>query len=153
MHEMTYMTKSSTSFNKQMLDYWVFFKGMYNQRGSLWRFSSTVIVNRGNSCELKPNKNVLARTNEQIYISFRKFSKRTNLGWLFSFFTFGSKRRLVELLSYGEYNQRFISLICFLETARLSVLFLIIVFFSFRRKLHLHNFFCCWKLLITAAAS
>ena len=25
MHEMTYMTKSSTSFNKQMLDYWVFF--------------------------------------------------------------------------------------------------------------------------------
>ena len=33
--------------------------------------------------ELKPKKNLLARANEQIYISFRKFSKRTNLGWLF----------------------------------------------------------------------
>ena len=131
---MTYMTKSSTSFNKQMLDYWVFIKGMYNQRGSLWRFSSTVIVNRGNSCELKPNKNVLARTNEQIYISFRKFSNRTNLGWLFKFLTFGSQRTLVELLSYGEYNQRFISLICFLETAQLSVLFFNHSFFLISKK-------------------
>ena len=29
---------------------------------------------------IEAQKNVLARANEQIYISFRKFSKRTNLG-------------------------------------------------------------------------
>ena len=35
-----YMTKLSTSFNKQLLDYWGFFKEMYYWRGSLWLFSS-----------------------------------------------------------------------------------------------------------------
>ena len=40
----------------------------------------TVIVNRENSCELKLKiKTFLSCVNEQIYTSFRKFSKRTNL--------------------------------------------------------------------------
>ena len=43
-------------------------------------FFRTVIVNRGNSCELKPKKKTfLSCVNEQIYTSFRKFSKGTNL--------------------------------------------------------------------------
>ena len=44
-------------------------------------FLRTVIVNRGNSCELKPKnkKTFLSCVNEQIYSSFRKLSKRTNL--------------------------------------------------------------------------
>ena len=43
-------------------------------------FFRTVIVNRGNSCGLKPKKKAfLSCVNEQIYNSFRKFSKRTNL--------------------------------------------------------------------------
>ena len=58
--------------------------------------------------EAQQKKTFLSRVNEQSYISFRKFSKRTNLGWLFQFFTFGSQRRLVELPSYGEYDQLFI---------------------------------------------
>ena len=35
-----YMTKSRTSFNKQLLGYWVFIKGMYRWRGSLCLSSS-----------------------------------------------------------------------------------------------------------------
>ena len=124
MHEMAYMSKSSTSFNKHLLDYWVFIQGTYSWRGSLWRFSLTVIVNRGNSCKLKPDKkNVFVSRQWADLYQFRKFSKRTNLGWLFQFFTFGSQRRLVELLRYGEYDQLFISVICVLKTAQLSVLF------------------------------
>ena len=42
-------------------------------------FFRKVIVNRGNSCELKPKKKFLSYVNEQIYTSFRKFSKRTHL--------------------------------------------------------------------------
>ena len=43
-------------------------------------FFRTVIVNRGNSYELKPKKKTfLSCVNEQIYTSFRKFSKGTNL--------------------------------------------------------------------------
>ena len=50
-------------------------------------------------------KKFLSCVNEQIYTSFRKFSKRTNLEWHFLIFTFASQRRLLESLSYGEYNQ------------------------------------------------
>ena len=43
-------------------------------------FLRTVIVTRGNSCELKPKKKTfLSCVNEQIYTSFPKFSQRTNL--------------------------------------------------------------------------
>ena len=47
-----YMTKSRASFNKQLLGYWVFIKGMYHWRGSFCLSSSDVIMSRGNSCEL-----------------------------------------------------------------------------------------------------
>ena len=140
---MTYMTKSSTSFNKHVLGYSAF---ITERNIKLTRFPvtfpSTVIVNWGNSCKLKPQKKTfLLRINEQIYISFRKSSKRTNLGWLFQFFTAGSQRRWLELLSYGGYSQLFISVICFLKTTHSSVLFFIINrFFSFRKEVHLHNF-------------
>ena len=66
-------------------------------------------------------KTFLSCINEQIYISLRKSSKRTNAEWHFKMFTFASQRRLVELLSYGEYNHLFISVICFLKTTHLSV--------------------------------
>ena len=43
-------------------------------------FLRTVIMSRGNSCELKPKKKTFfSCVNEQIYISFEKFSKRINL--------------------------------------------------------------------------
>ena len=44
-------------------------------------FLRTVIVNRGNSCELKLKKKYycLASMNRFVYFLFRKFSKRTNL--------------------------------------------------------------------------
>ena len=59
---------------------------------------------------------------EQICIHFRKFSKRTNVDQNFFFcFTFASQCKLFELLSYGEYNQLFTSVICFLKTTHLSV--------------------------------
>ena len=51
------MTKSSTSFNKPFLDYWVSIKGMYNQGISRVSFLRMAIMSRGNSCELKPPKN------------------------------------------------------------------------------------------------
>ena len=35
-----YMTKSRTSFNKKLLNYWIFLKGMYHWRGSLCLSSS-----------------------------------------------------------------------------------------------------------------
>lgn len=54
----------------------------------------------------------------------------------FLIFTFGGQRRLVELLSYGEYNQLFISVVFFVEAAQLSVLFLIInSFFLISKKI------------------
>ena len=75
-------------------------------------FFQTVIVNRGNSCKSKPKKKTfLSFVSEQSYITFfSKFSKRTNLELIF---TFASQSRLLELLSYGEYNQLFISVVCF----------------------------------------
>ena len=47
---------------------------------------------------------------------FSKVSKRTNPEWHFKIFTFANKRGLLELLSYGECNHLFISVICFLKT-------------------------------------
>ena len=56
-------------------------------------------------------KTFLSFVTEQSYISFfSKLSKRTNLELIF---TFASQSRLLELLSYGEYNQLFISVVCF----------------------------------------
>ena len=77
----------------------------------------------------------LSCINEQIYMSLRKSSKRTNPEWHFKIFTFVSQRRLVELLSYGEYNHLFISVICFLKkNSFICSLFLVIDFFSITKK-------------------
>ena len=81
----------------------------------------------------KKNRSFLHCVKEQIHICFRKFSERTNLKLIFfKIFTFASQRRLLELLSYGEYNQLSISVICFLKTTLLSVF--------------IHLFFSCVKL-------
>ena len=54
--------------------------------------------------------------------------------FFFLIFTFASQRRLLELLSYGEYNQLSISVICFLKTTLLSVFIHLFFFFSCRIK-------------------
>ena len=88
----------------------------------------------GNSCKFKPRKKpFLFYVYEQICVHFRKFSKRTNVDQNFFFFTFASQCKLCELLSYGEYNQLFISVICFLKTTHLSV-----------HRLNSLIFFSCW---------
>ena len=70
----------------------------------------------------KNNKIFLSCVKEQIHICFRKFSERTNLKLIFFLiFTFASQSRLLELLSYSEYNQLSISVICFLKTTLLSI--------------------------------
>ena len=131
-----------------MLEYRVFIKEIYNLRGSLLQ---TAIVNRGNSCKPKPKKSFLSCVSEQSYISFLEFSKCTNLEWFFFLiFTFASQRRLLELLSYGEYNQLFISVICFLKTTHLSASRFHAFIFSSCRIKSTHTFFCCWKILIIA---
>ena len=61
------------------------------------------------------------------------FSKVFGTHKSFLIFTFASQRRLLELLSYGEYNQLSISVICFLKTTLLSV-FIHLFFFSCRIK-------------------
>ena len=84
-------------------------------------------------------------------MSLRKSSKRTNPEWHFKIFTFASQRRLVELLSYGEYNHLFISVICFLKATNLSVhRFQWLIFFPLRKNQPPTSFFCSWNILITA---
>ena len=84
-------------------------------------FLQTIIVNRGNSSKLSQEKPFYFCVNELICIRFQKFSIRANVDQNFIFFTFASQWKLFELLSYGEYNHLFISLICFLKTTHLSV--------------------------------
>ena len=57
----------------------------------------------------------------------------------------------VELPSYGEYNDLFISVTCFLKTTRLSVHRLnSLIFFLVSSKVHPHHFSAVAKTLITA---
>ena len=51
-----YMTKSRTSFNKQLLDYWVFIKGMHHWRGSLCLSSSNGHHEQGNFIRIEFEK-------------------------------------------------------------------------------------------------
>ena len=51
-----YMTKSRTSFNKQLLDYWVFIKGMHHWRGSLCLSSSNGHHEQGNFMRIEFEK-------------------------------------------------------------------------------------------------
>ena len=94
--------------------------------------------------EIHANKSLkrtfLSCINEQIYMSLRKSSKRTNPEWHFKIFTFASQRRLVELLSYGEYNHIFISVICFLKATNLSVHRFQWLTLHYEKIVHLHYF-------------
>ena len=116
-----YMTKSRTSFNKQLLNYWVFIKGMYQWRGSLCLSSSNGHHEQGKFIRIESEKKwtYLSCVNEQIYISLENFSNRINLEWKFWILTCANQCRLLELLSFGKYNQVFISDICFLKRTRL----------------------------------
>ena len=70
------MTKSNTSFNKELLGLTIecLLKECITEEVPCGFFLGTVIVNRGNSCKLKPKrKTFLSCVNGQIYISFRKF--------------------------------------------------------------------------------
>ena len=49
-------------------------------------------------------------------VSFRKFRNVQTQSDILKFFIFANKRGLLELLSYGEGNHLFISVICFLKT-------------------------------------
>ena len=80
-------------------------------------FLRTVIVNRGNSYELKPKENVLVLRQ---WADLYQFSTKPRM--TYKFFTFAIQRRLLELLSYGEYNHLFISVTCFLKKTHLSVI-------------------------------
>ena len=90
---------------------------MYDWRAPLRLFFS----NEGIHANLSREKPFLFCVNEEIYIRFRKFSERTNVEWNFIFFTFASQCKLCGLLSYGEYSNLFISVVCFLKTTHLSV--------------------------------
>ena len=77
-------------------------------------------------------KTFLSCVNEQIYISFGKFTKRINLEWNFKILTFASQRKLLELLSCGEYNQKQL-IIC-------SSFLVNHFFFLISKNVQLHNF-------------
>ena len=63
------------------------------------------------------------------------------MNFFLNFFTFASQRRLLELLSYGEHNHLFISVICSLKTTYLSTyLFYAFIIFLMSNKVHPHIF-------------
>ena len=87
-------------------------------------------------------KNVLVLRQWPDLHHFSKVSKRTNPEWHFKIFTFASQRRLLELLSYGEYNHVYFSVTCFLKTNHLSVIVFShsFVVSYFEKKIRLHHF-------------
>ena len=102
-------------------------------------FLWTVIVNRGNSFELKAKKTFLSCVNGQIYFNFRSF-ETYKPRITFQSFTFVSQHRLLELLSYGEYNHLFPLLVFLKQLIYLSSFLVIHFFFSFRKNVDLHHF-------------
>ena len=80
-----YMTKSRTSFNKQLLNYWIFIKGMYHWRGSLCLSSSDGHHEQGKFVRIESEKRYyyLSCVNGQIYISLENLSNGINLEWKF----------------------------------------------------------------------
>ena len=108
-----------------------FFSNCYREQGKFMQIEAK-------------KKNILVfRQWTELYYFFSKFSKRTNLELIF---TFASQSRLLELLSYGEYNQLFISVVCFWK----QFIYLLIVFMYSCRIKSTHTFFCWWKISITA---
>ena len=127
---------------------------MYNWRAPLQlfffffeRLSWTEGI-RANLSREKKNHSCSASTSRFVFVfeSFLSYKFRTK--FLF-FFTFTSQCKLFELLSYGEYNHIFISVICFVKTTHLSIV--LIHWFSFlvSNKVHPHHFSAfeinCWS--------
>ena len=99
----------------------------------------------GIHANLSWEKPFLFGVNEQICICFRKFSKGTNVWWNICL-NFASQCKLCELLSFGAYNYRFISVICFLKRTHLPVhRFNSLIFFSRVEYSPHSSFSCCWK--------
>ena len=142
MQRITYMTKLSTSFNKQLLDYRGLIKEMYYWRGSLWLFSSNGYREQRKFMRIQTEKTVLVLHQWADLYQFSKVSKRTNPEWRFKIFTFAGQRRLLELHSYGECNHLFISVTCFLKTTQLFVIVLSHSYFFLisKKNVHLHHF-------------
>ena len=115
-------------------------------------FLRTVIVNRGNSCELKPKrKTFLSYVNGQIYIIFRKFRNVQTQNDILKFLLLLAKVGCYYCLAMVNIIISIFPLLVFLK--QLIYLFIVFshsFFFSFRKNVHLHHFFWSWKILITA---
>ena len=149
MHGITYIWQSQASVSiNSCLTFEGLLKKFITEEVPCDFFLRTVIVNRGNSCELKPKKNVLVLRQWADLYQFSKVSKRTNPEWHFKIFTFASQRRLLELLSYGEYNHLFISVYLIYLSSFLMIHF----FFLISKKRPPTSFFWSWKILITATS-
>ena len=86
------MTKPSTSFNKQLLDYWGFIKEMYQWRGSPWLFSSTGYREQRKFMQIEAEKkNVLVFRQ---WADLFQFSKFRNVKWT-SLFLFGFCTKMI----------------------------------------------------------
>ena len=65
---------------------------------------------------IEAEKNVLVLRQWADLFQFSKFRNVQTQNNSLNFFSFVSQRRLLELLSYGEYNHLYISDTCFLKT-------------------------------------
>ena len=98
-------------------------------------FLRTVIVNRRNSCELKPKKNLLVLRQWADLFQFSKVRNVQTQNNILNFFTFVSQRRLLKLLSYGDVIISIFPLLLFLkQLLYLSLFFVIHFLFLFSKK-------------------
>ena len=91
-------------------------------------FLRTVIVNRRNSCELKPKKNLLVLRQWADLFQFSKFRNVQTQNNILNFFTFVSQHRLLKLLSYGGVIISIFPLLVFLKQLLYLSLFFVIHF-------------------------
>ena len=115
---------------------------MYWWRGSLWLFSSNGYREQRKFMRIEAEKNVLVLRQWADLFQYSKFRNVQTQNNILNFFTFVSQRRLLELLSYGEYNHLYFSVTCFLKTTNLSVIVFSHSFFVsyFEKNVRLHHF-------------
>ena len=91
---------------------------------------------------IEAEKNVLVLRQWADLFQYSKFRNVQTQNNILNFFTFVSQRRLLELLSYGEYNHLYFSVTCFLKTTNLSVIVFSHSFFVsyFEKNVRLHHF-------------
>ena len=105
-------------------------------------FLRTVIVNRRNSCELKPKKNLLVLRQWADLFQFSKFRNVQTQNNILNFFTFVSQRRLLKLLSYGDVIISIFPLLVFLkQLLYLSLFFVIHFLFLISKKTSIYIIF------------